>query len=658
MKRSRSGLAGSAHRVAIAASTSVAMLVALVALASPALAAPIHVNCSSMNLQNKINAAPAGATLLITGTCIGNFTVDKNLTLKGNPSATLDGNDAGSTLTIPTTRTVHLFDLTVTGGAAAFGAGIFRSGAGHQALTLVGVTVQDNVGSGVNADGGGIFSGAGPLRLTASRVVGNRVTGSNSGDSFAVAGGIASLGPLTLISTTVSSNRAVGTSATGTAIAEAGGVFANGHALTLSHSHVDGNHATAVSGLKAIAVAGGINGSVDGTFTLQSSTVSGNVVTSNTTAGTDEAIGAYGGVQAGFDTGNVTGSVIAGNQVTGTSFGGEGIALAGGMSLTAGTSATVDHTRITGSRLTSTGAADAIAVAGGLTTTGTSFVRSSSVSTNSLHADAGTGMGTTVGGGMTASGRLSMTKTTVDQNHSLAESGSGDAAALAGGLDQGSPLSIVASTISRNTIKAVAQGAHTAQAVGGGLRVTDTPPHTITNSTIASNLVRAESDATTGTGIAVGGGIQTSANSLLLVNTTVARNLVGGVANTKTFEGGGLMVAGGTTTLKATILGLNFAPTSLGGPNCSGPVGSMGNNVLGTVAGCTFAHKPTDKLNRNPQLGALANNGGPTFTLALLNGSPALDVILPAQCAVSVDQRGIHRPQGPRCDVGSFERHV
>jgi hypothetical protein len=167
----------------------------------------------------------------------------------------------------------------------------------------------------------------------------------------------------------------------------------------------------------------------------------------------------------------------------------------------------------------------------------------------------------------------------------------------------------------------------------------------------------AEASASTGGASVQGGGLRSGANSLLLTNTTVARNLIGGVGNVTSFRGGGLDIEGGTTTLKATILALNTAPAS-GGPNCFGSVASQGNNVLGTTAGCTFANKPNDKLNRNPKLGALANNGGPTLTLALLTGSPALNVIAPAVCAVTTDQRGVHRPQGPKCDVGSYERKI
>jgi len=61
-------------------------------------------------------------------------------------------------------------------------------------------------------------------------------------------------------------------------------------------------------------------------------------------------------------------------------------------------------------------------------------------------------------------------------------------------------------------------------------------------------------------------------------------------------------------------------------------------------------------------LGPLANNGGPTFTHALLAGNPAIDAGDAATCTAApvngLDQRGITRPQGPGCDIGSFEREV
>jgi hypothetical protein len=57
-------------------------------------------------------------------------------------------------------------------------------------------------------------------------------------------------------------------------------------------------------------------------------------------------------------------------------------------------------------------------------------------------------------------------------------------------------------------------------------------------------------------------------------------------------------------------------------------------------------------VNKNPQIGALADNGGPTFTRALLAGSPARNA--GAACPAA-DQRGIARPQGSACDIGAYE---
>ena len=62
----------------------------------------------------------------------------------------------------------------------------------------------------------------------------------------------------------------------------------------------------------------------------------------------------------------------------------------------------------------------------------------------------------------------------------------------------------------------------------------------------------------------------------------------------------------------------------------------------------------TPTISADPKLGALADNGGPTWTFGLLPGSPAIDAGEDATCE-TVDQRGITRPQGPHCDIGAFE---
>ena len=58
--------------------------------------------------------------------------------------------------------------------------------------------------------------------------------------------------------------------------------------------------------------------------------------------------------------------------------------------------------------------------------------------------------------------------------------------------------------------------------------------------------------------------------------------------------------------------------------------------------------------NEDPRLGALGDNGGATWTHALLSGSPAIDAGTPIG-APAADQRGVSRPYGPAVDIGAFE---
>ncbi len=56
----------------------------------------------------------------------------------------------------------------------------------------------------------------------------------------------------------------------------------------------------------------------------------------------------------------------------------------------------------------------------------------------------------------------------------------------------------------------------------------------------------------------------------------------------------------------------------------------------------------------DPKLGPLANNGGPTLTMALLPGSPAIDAGNTSLAPAS-DQRGFRRPAGLAADIGAYE---
>jgi len=76
---------------------------------------------------------------------------------------------------------------------------------------------------------------------------------------------------------------------------------------------------------------------------------------------------------------------------------------------------------------------------------------------------------------------------------------------------------------------------------------------------------------------------------------------------------------------------------------------------------CGF-DRPTDQVNVGAddlKLGPLQENGGPTETHALGDGSVAIDVIPEAECLdadgdpLTTDQSGF--PRDSMCDVGAFE---
>lgn len=101
-----------------------------------------------------------------------------------------------------------------------------------------------------------------------------------------------------------------------------------------------------------------------------------------------------------------------------------------------------------------------------------------------------------------------------------------------------------------------------------------------------------------------------------------------------------------STLLINTIIA-NPVPASAG--NCSGNVGDGGGNLqFGSSLLCVGAVG-------DPKLSSLAYNYGPTQTMALLPGSTAIDAVLNPFSCLAADQRGVLRPQGPRCDIGAFE---
>ena len=80
------------------------------------------------------------------------------------------------------------------------------------------------------------------------------------------------------------------------------------------------------------------------------------------------------------------------------------------------------------------------------------------------------------------------------------------------------------------------------------------------------------------------------------------------------------------------------------------------DHLLRQAAGLVFVNHGI-VTTADPLLGPLAENGGPTRTRLPAAGSPLVNVIPTSDTALcsGTDQRGISRPQGPACDIGSVE---
>jgi hypothetical protein len=165
---------------------------------------------------------------------------------------------------------------------------------------------------------------------------------------------------------------------------------------------------------------------------------------------------------------------------------------------------------------------------------------------------------------------------------------------------------------------------------------------TISNSTLSGN-----SASTSGGGI-YNVDIQGSNARLTITNSTLSGNSAstsgGGIYNTENF--GNATVTIGETILNAGASGANiFADL--------GTVTSLGYNLSSDDA-TDFLNATGDQNGTDPLLGPLQNNGGPTFTHALLTGSLAIDAIAPP---IDYDQRGpgYLRVVNSRIDIGAFE---
>jgi len=423
-------------------------------------------------------------------------------------------------------------------------------------------------------------------------------------------GGIYNEGTLTLNRSTVSGNEA-----TGDFYDYGGGILNDEGTVTLNDSTVSGNDAIGDYG----DYGGGIFNDA-GTVTLNDSTVSGN-----------DAIGDYGGYGGGIlndgGTLTLTDSTVSGNQATGYDYG-----YGGGIDNWDGT-VTLNGSIVSGNEATGW---DEYGCGGGiLNDEGTVTLTDSTVSDNLATSD-----WESYGGGIDNyydGATLTLNNSTVSGNRATYTDDPYyyGAWCVGGGVDNyDGTVTLTDSTVSDN------QATGGEENWGGGINNEadvegSVATMTLTNSTVSGNQATG-GEENWGGGIsndAYDGGVAT----MTLTNCTVSDNEA-------TNDGGGIYDDGTATLINSIVA------NSISGGDChsTGTVNDGGYNLVedGT---CGFP------AGGDPVLGPLQDNGGPTWTHALLPGSPAIDAIPPANCPVDTDQRGVTRPQGNNCDIGAYE---
>ncbi|MDX6578050.1 MAG: hypothetical protein QOE96_4003, partial [Blastocatellia bacterium] len=275
--------------------------------------------------------------------------------------------------------------------------------------------------------------------------------------------------------------------------------------------------------------------------------------------------------------------------------------------------------------------------------TGGGILNNSTATVNILNStlssnDAGTN-GSSQGGGIfnSSTGTVNVTSSTFNNN----------SAGYGAGIFNNSTgtFNVTSSTINNNP----------ANLSGGGIYNNGTGTVNVTNSTLSANSAGA------------GGGIFNVQGTVNVTNSTVSSNTAPGPAG----AGGGIYNNTPTApqlNIKNSIIGAN---TSTNGPDLVGTFNSQDYNLIGNTSGATIGGTTTHDINNvNPNLSALANNGGPTQTMLPLPTSPAIDAAPPANLpadtfdvdgdantaeALPLDQRGFPRVVGANFDIGAVE---
>jgi hypothetical protein len=367
-----------------------------------------------------------------------------------------------------------------------------------------------------------------------------------------------------------------------------GGIFNNGM-LTLQDTTLTGNGGRSSSSI----LGGGINNS--GTLIASGSTLSGNFANGS-------GAGAGGGI---FSNGTLTLTDCT-LQDNSANFVDVGSGIGGGIDNSG--MLTLTGCELIGNTAASTG--------GGIVNPHTSNDHLVTIRDCMFSGNTARGAFNAYAGGIYNGGLLALTDTTLDGNFATQNGG---------GIDNdGGTLTVSHCTLSGNSANTFA---------GAGIYNQGTL--TITDSTLAGNAMARGS----------GAGIY-NVRALTVTDCTISGNLGD--------QGGGLDNAGsGTIRIGNTIVAGNQASAS---PDVAGTLNSQGYNLIGDGTG-GGGFTDTDLVGSadnpiDPRLAPLGDSGGPTWTMPLLPGSPALNAGDPGQAGTS-DQRGVVRTGG--VNIGAFQ---
>ncbi len=235
------------------------------------------------------------------------------------------------------------------------------------------------------------------------------------------------------------------------------------------------------------------------------------------------------------------------------------------------------------------------------------------------------------GGGIYNSGLLTLEAVAVIGNVSNATTQPGIAPRGGGVFNEGT-ATIVNSTIAFNTTVDACVSHPQCAAYGGGVANHPSGKLSIFQSTIAHNTVSSGGSAESS---AYGGGVSNHGVAAMHASTVTANGAFNSLGHQEC--GGGIW--GGDFLVKNSIISGNSG------------TGPPGHDVCGQHTDAGF-----NLIQRDARLGPLKDNGGPTPTVALLPGSPAIDFGDNTDAA-EFDQRGPGFPRivNGRVDIGAFE---